>query len=293
MLAILLLLLRVLPPSPAQLLSQLALTTYLLFHPACRAEIRTNYRTIMGRDKPLFWLRNACTVGRNLALMARIGQRCCDAIVDRTMVYTDNICGSALERELHHLVVSFHFGLWECLPQVFARQGYSVALVVGRQRDPLVARQVDYMRQARGVRLDTLKSAFLDLDRPGLTGFMLDNTSQGRRAWVETGALRREVRRESEDVARVSQANPEPARPTWPVKMKLPVLPFELSRRRELPLRPAFCRMERGRLRVDLGRARSEEEVLSSLVEHVRSNPEEWVFWGKAGALSRLTAEAA
>ena len=75
--------------------------------------------------------------------------------------------------------------------------------------------------------------------------------------------------------------------------MRLPVLPFELSRRKELPLMSAFCRMERGRLRVDLGRAGSEEEVLSSLVEQVRSNPEEWVFWGKAGALSRLTAEVA
>ncbi len=262
MLAAVLLLVRALPPSPARLLARLALLTYLAFRPRYRAEIRQNYQTVMGRDNLWFWLANAWTVGANLAFMARLDQRHCDAIVDRPMIYTDNICSSALERKLHIAVVSFHFGLWECLPKAFARRGYSVALAVGRQRDRLVAAQVDSLRQSDSVKLVSLKQVVRRLGSPGLTGFMLDNTSQGSWLWAQTGSIR----------------------------MRLPALAFELVRRKGVGLRLAFARMEHGRLRIDLDSARGPDEALAALVARVRENPAEWVFWGKAGALANPEA---
>ncbi|MBM3322163.1 hypothetical protein FJY69_01590 [candidate division WOR-3 bacterium] len=264
MLAAVLLLVRALPASPARLLARLATLTYLLLRPRYRAEIRANHRTLVGRDSPWFWLANAWTVGRNLAIMARLDQRRCDAIVDRPMIYTDNICGSALERELHIAVVSFHFGLWECLPKAFARLGHSVALAVGRQRDPLLARQIDAIRQFETIELVSLKQALRRLRKPGLTGFVLDNTSRGGSLWTRCGS----------------------------VEMRLPALPFEIATRKRLQLRAAFARIERGRLRIDLSPAGAEAEVLSALITQVRKNPAEWVFWGKAGALADAGPEA-
>ncbi|MEO0079041.1 MAG: hypothetical protein ABIK86_08615 [candidate division WOR-3 bacterium] len=262
MLAAVLLFVRVLPPDPARLLARLALITYLAFRPRHRAEIRTNYQILMKRDNPWFWLTNAWTVGANLALMARLGQRQCDAIVDRPMIYTDNICSSSLERKLHTAVVSFHFGLWECLPKAFARRGYSVALAVGRQRDRLVAAQVDRLRQSDSVKLVSLKQAVRRLASPGLTGFMLDNTSQGSWLWANAGSIR----------------------------MRLPALAFELARRKGVALWLAFARMEHGRLRIDLAPIRGPDETLAALVAQVRANPAEWVFWGKTGALANTEA---
>ncbi len=264
MLAALLLLVRALPPSPAQLLTRLATLAYLLAKPCYRAEIRANYRTLIGRDNPWFWLANAWTVGRNLAIMARLDQRRYNTIIDKPMIYTDNIYRSVLVRELHTAIVSFHFGLWECLPRAFARQGYAIALVVGRQRDRLVAKKVDAIRQTKTIRLVSLRQALSRLSSPGLTGFVLDNTSRGKTLWACSGNVR----------------------------MRLPAIPFELARRKGLKLRPAFARLERGRLRIDLGPTGTEDDVLSSLLHEVRKNPAEWVFWGKTGALAAAGPEA-
>jgi lauroyl/myristoyl acyltransferase len=262
MLAAALLFVRALPASPARFLSQLIIFAVLAFRRDYRDEIRHNYRLVMGEDRAWFWVENALAVGRNIALMARIGQRSSAPIIDTPMIYTDNIPAPKLERELHTVVASFHFGLWEYLPQVFARQGYRIALAVGQQRDRALADQVSLMRRSHAVRLVGLKQAIAGLGRPGITGFMLDNSSQGVQSWVESDG----------------------------VGMRMPALPFKVARRHSIGLRPAFARLERGRLRIELGRAGDEQAALDALLVQVRARPAEWVFWGKTGAIAHAEA---
>lgn len=258
MLGAVLTLIRALPHRPADLISRFAVTGYLLFRPDYRAEIRRNRALVHGDCPSWFWLVNAWRLGRNLALMARIGTSQGDAIVDTARIYGDNITLQNLEQELHMAIVSFHFGLWEYLPQVFARRGYRIRLAVGRQRDESIHNQVHKLRRSRGVRaFYGLKQAVAAFDRPGITGFVLDNTSQGNQRWVTGDGFR----------------------------FRLPTLPFELAARKGARVMPAFARMERGRLRIDVGRPGDEKSVVEALLGQVRAHPEEWVFWGKAGAL--------
>ena len=96
-------------------------------------------------------------------------------------------------------------------------------------------------------------------DGPAITGFMLDNTSQGTQTWTECDG----------------------------VKLRLPDIGFRLAARKGRQLAPAFARLDRGRMRVDVYPAGDERAAARALLEQVRLHPEEWVWWGKAGAISR------
>ena len=195
-----------------------------------------------------------------MALMARVGSRKGDALVDRAIVCGENLTDCPLERELHATMASFHFGLWEYLPQVFSRSGCRVTLAVGEQRDPALGRQVSKLRRSRGVTTaGGIRQAIKARDESSITGFMLDNTSQGTQTWTEWGG----------------------------VKVRLPDIGFKLAARRGSGLVPAFARLERGRMRVDVYQPGNEQAAARALLEQVRQHPEEWVWWGKAGAISR------
>lgn len=247
---------RALPASAAVVVARLLVLSYLALRPDYRAEIRRNYRLIAGRDRPWFWLRNGWRIGRNLALMARVGTRMGDGFVDSARVCGENLTTRPLEQELHRVMVSFHFGAWEYLPQVFARLGWRVTLAVGSQRDVALRRRVDRLRRVPGV---TLARSLRDVAgrHPGITGFVLDNTSQGHQESVRVEGL----------------------------ALRVPVLPFRLAES-SVGVVPAFCRFERGRLVIDVGRPGGREECVRALVAAVRANPEEWVFWAKGGALA-------
>ena len=253
-------LVRALPDRPAALLSRTIVLSYLALRPDYRREIRRNLRIITGKDSRWFWVRNGWRLGSNLALMARVGSRTGDALIDRAMVCGENLTDCALERELHATMASFHFGLWEYLPQVFSRSGCRVTLAVGEQRDPALGRQVSKLRRSRGVTMARgIRQAIKARDESSITGFMLDNTSQGTQTWTEWGG----------------------------VKVRLPDIGFKLAARRGSGLVPAFARLERGRMRVDVYQPGNEQAAARALLEQVRQHPEEWVWWGKAGAISR------
>lgn len=255
---------QALPAEPATFVCRLLVLTYLAFRPDYRAEIRNNYRIVMGRDRPWFWLRNGWRVGRNLAVMTRIGTRTGDGIVDRSMVCGDNLIRSRLEQELHSVMASFHYGVWEFLPQVFSRQGLPVQLAVGSQRDTALRRRVERLRQGRGVELvRSLKSVIRAFAHRGITGFMLDNTSQGSQQWAVVDGVR----------------------------LRMPELPFRLAGRAGTAVVPAFARLERGRLAVRTGAADDGRGVAAALLEQVRAHPEEWIWWGKGGSVREATAE--
>ncbi len=253
-------LVRALPYSPAVLLSRLIVLLYLALRPDYRREVRRNLRIIMGKDSRWFWARNGWRLGRNLALMARIGGRTGDAIIDRAMVCEENLTRHSLERELHVAMASFHFGLWEYLPQVFSRSGCRVSLAVGEQRDPALGRQVSALRRSGGVSVAKgLRQAIKPGNGPSITGFMLDNTSQGTQVWTECDGVR----------------------------ARLPDIGFRIAARKGGRVAPAFARLDRGRMRVDVYAAGDERTAVRALLDQVRRHPEEWVWWGKAGAISR------
>jgi lauroyl/myristoyl acyltransferase len=251
-------LVRALPDRPAALLSRAIVLLYLALRPDYRQEIRHNLRIVVGKDSRWFWVRNGWRLGRNLALMARVGRRSGDALVDRAWICGENLTHNILERELHAAMASFHFGLWEYLPQVFNRSGCRVTLAVGEQRDPALGRQLSNLRGSRGVIMAKgIRQAIKAGDGPSVIGFMLDNTSQGTQTWTECDGVR----------------------------VRLPDIGFKLAARKGAQLAPAFARLDRSRMRVDVYPAGDERAAARALLDQVRLHPEEWVWWGKAGAI--------
>jgi len=251
-------LVRALPSSPAAFLSRTIVLLYLALRPDYRREIRLNLRIITGKDNRWFWVRNGWRLGSNLAIMAKVGTQRGDALVDRMTVCGENLCRHVLERELHATMASFHFGLWEYLPQVFSHGGCRVTLAVGEQRDPALGRQLSRLRRSRGVTMAKgIKQAIKAADASSITGFMLDNTSQGTQTWAECDGVR----------------------------IRLPDIGFKLAAREGGRLSPAFARLQQGRIRVDVYPPGDEQAAANALLEQVRMHPDEWVWWGKAGAI--------
>lgn len=258
--AVALALVRALPSSPAALLSRTIVLLYLALRPDHRQEIRRNLRIITGKDNRWFWIRNGWRLGLNLSVMAKVGTRTGDALVDRAKVYGENLLCQTVERELHTTMASYHFGLWEYLPQVFGRNGRRVALAVGEQRDTALDRQLSRLRRAGGVTMARgLRQAIKARERSSITGFMLDNTRQGLQVWTEWDGIR----------------------------VRMPGIGFRLAARRGGQLVPAFARLQNGRVRVDVYPPGNEQAAARALCEEVREHPEEWVWWGKAGAIAQ------
>jgi lauroyl/myristoyl acyltransferase len=251
-------LVRALPSSPAAFLSRTIVLLYLALRPDYRREIRRNLRIITGKESRTFWVRNGWRLGRNLAIMAKVGTRHGDALVDRAVVCGQNLSHHVLERELHVVMASFHFGLWEYLPRVFGRYGCRVTLAIGSQQDPAFGRQLSRLRRGRRVTIAKgIRQAVKAAGASSVTGFMLDNTSQGTQTWVECSGFR----------------------------LRLPDIGFKLAAREGVELVPAFARLQRGRVRVDVYPPGDEQAAARNLLEQVRNHPEEWVWWGKAGAI--------
>ena len=253
-------LVRALPDEPAVLLSRTVVVLYLALRSDYRREIGHNFRIIMKKESRWFWLENGWRVGRNLALMAKVGGRRADALVDRATVHGENLTQLMLERELHATMGSFHFGLWEYLPRIFSRGNRKVTLAVGEQQDASLAGQLSVLRRSEGVSIAKgIKQAIRASRGPSTIGFMLDNTTQGVQSSVECDGI----------------------------SLRLPRIGFRLAAREGSGLAPAFARLDRGRLRVDVYPVGDERAAARALLEQVRKYPDEWVWWGKAGAISR------
>jgi lauroyl/myristoyl acyltransferase len=251
-------LVRALPSSPAAFLSRSIVLVYLALRPDYRREIRRNLRIIMGKESKWFWVRNGWRLGLNLAVMAKVGSKRGDALVDRASVCGENLTRELLERELHATMASYHFGLWEYLPQVFSRSGCRVTLAVGEQRDPALSKQLSCLRRSGGVAMAAgVRQATKARVSSSITGFMLDNTSQGTQSWTVCDGVR----------------------------VRLPDIGFKLAERDGGGLVPAFARLQQGRVRVDIYPPGDQRAAACALLEQVRRHPAEWVWWGKAGAI--------
>lgn len=269
---------RILPFELAVLLVRLILLIYLAVRSDYRQEIRTNYKLIFGANRPWFWVRNAWRVGRNLTLMAKIGTKFANELVDRGVVCGENyIKRQSLEQDVHTLMASFHFGVWEYLPQFFVRQGADVAVVVSKQRDPVLDSGLRRLRNSNGVKLIVqISGIFRRLSNYGVTGFMLDNTARGRSLTVH--------------LARLNDGNR--------LLFRVPALPFEIVNRQRdrgkngvAGVVPIFGYLKEGRLVIQIFPAGDAASAVRALLTMVKAMPEEWIFWGKAGAIKLIEAQ--
>jgi lauroyl/myristoyl acyltransferase len=254
---------RALPASAAVGLSRILVLAYLALRPDYRREIRANLRIVVGRDDPWFWVRNAWHVGRNLGLMAGMGRGRTRELVDNAAIRWDNEAVLVMERDLHTLMASFHYGAWEFLPMVFQRQGESVAVATAAQRDPDLGQLLDGLRRGSGVtEVRTARDLLGRVGDPGLTGFVLDNTGRGPSCRAQAGD----------------------------VEVRMPEVGFELARRLRTQVVPVFCTVGRDGLEVRVHAPGGPDAAARALLEEVRACPEEWVFWAKDGVLSRPEA---
>lgn len=260
LLGLTLFLLRALPFDIALLLSRSILILYLIIRKDYREEILANYRVIFGNSRKWFWLKNAWYLGRNFTLMARIGTRKGFELIDRVVIYAENN-QCLMSNTQPHIMVSYHFGLWEFLPHIFATQKALVVVVVSRQRNPLVEKSLHTIRTSTpGIKIVTnMKSLYAAYSHhpSSLLGFVLDNTGQGKQMCLEAEGI----------------------------VMRVPALPFQLGRYFKGTI-PVFSYLENGRLTVKIFPPGDGANALRALIHLVRQHPEEWVFWGKAGALN-------
>ncbi len=192
-----------------------------------------------------------------------------------------------MEQKLHNIMASFHLGLWEFLPHIFfrkerkacdSRTSTTIGVFIGRQRDPLLGRLMLKIRQGRYPESNSpryyfsLKELISFLRGSSETdnmfiGFMLDNTSRGKQVDVRC-------------VIPIAIGDPGKGKGKS-LMMRLPVLPFELSREFGGGVIPLFCYLKNGRLCVRVFPAGDEVDCVRALFTVVREHPEEWVFWGK------------
>lgn len=259
-LGVALLFVRVLPGELAIAFARFFVIAYLLLHPAYRREIANNLELLCSRRDNFFWVRNGWSVGRNLALMASLGTRRCDELIDRAEVRCDNSTLRVLEQELHIGMFSCHFGLWELLPPVFARAGYIVGVLTGEQGDRVLAAITRRLRSGQNIKLLRSSADILYHSRNcRILGFLIDNTRRGGQRSIRVGEL----------------------------SFRVPQFGFRVVKRSHRVMVPVWAYLEKGRLRVGVGRAGEPAEVLAQLLEQVRRRPQDWVFWAKDGALGR------
>lgn len=248
-------LLSVLPLRLSTLIAQGSLLLYLITHPSVRRELTANCIALLGSCPKVFWIRQAIRLGNNLALMAGRRQRFVQKLLDRTDVIGDNILAQILHRKRPIVVLTLHYGLWELLPDIFARRGYSLCVAVGHQREFSVGRRLSRLRFRPGVIwTDSLAAMRRALRCQRLVGFVLDNTRRTR--GVPCSALG--------------------------LGFTLLRTPFILQRTDNAELVPMFMFRNGNRFRVEVSGPVSSSEEFGSVARHlIQRSPEDWVFWGK------------
>ncbi|MEO0098070.1 MAG: lysophospholipid acyltransferase family protein [candidate division WOR-3 bacterium] len=223
---------------------RLLLLSYLLIQKEVRQEIRKNFSSLLGRDDPHFWLKNAWRLGENFARMWQRNWR-----LDRIHLLGDNI-----KKGEGMIFLTLHFGVWEILPKIFSSLGYRVAIAVSKQRNPFFDKILKRWRQGGGVKMVYRISEMIDLLKRGfLLGFAGDNTHQAKIIslpgfWEGFGIIK---------------------------------TPFVLKERTKAKLYSLFARESKREIIIHLRMVNSPSEFAQVAREYIRTYPEEWIFWGK------------
>lgn len=244
-----------LPGKLSIIFCQIILLIYLFWHKTYRQEINLNYQRIFKR-KRRFWLRQALKLGHNLALTLQFGKN--KKTLDKIEIYGENILCDLLKEKQKAIVVTFHYGLWELLPQIFQKLGYETYISVGEKRNRFFD-ELNKFRSQNGVKIvktvaEMRTALSKSLTRPRLLGFVLDNTSKTRGFklfsphWHNFSVLR---------------------------------TPFILAKSFKLPILAMFCFHQKNRLVVAIHAVRNSQALGNQLLSYIKSKPEEWIFWGK------------
>jgi lauroyl/myristoyl acyltransferase len=253
-------LVRALPAGLAGLAGRLIVLCYLVVFPRVRREIERNHVRVFGQRRAGFWLRQAWRLGANLALMSRSGHPSLDKLLDNARIDGENILEQIMLRNERAVVLSLHYGVWELLPETFARRGYQVCVGAGSQLDARFGTEILQLRTQHGVRytdsLDEMREA---LKSGSLVGFAVDNTSRGRGVGCSS---------------------------VWP-GFEVLRTPFVLAQEQGAALVPVLMRREGRQLSAKVGLpVRSPEEFGNWARREIATHPEDWVFWGKREAVA-------
>jgi len=248
-------LLRILPPGLAGEAGRAIVLSYLAVSPRVRREIRRNHARLCGRPDAGFWLKQGLRLGQNLALMSKSGTRGLDKWLDNARLDGENILEQIMLRNGRAVVLSLHYGLWELLPETFARRGYRVCVGAGDQRDARLLAEILQLRSQHGVRYTDSLTEMRDALKGGsLVGFAVDNTGRGRGAMCDS---------------------------VWP-GFEVLRTPFVLAQECSAALVPMLMRKNGRRLTVKIGEpVYSPDEFGIWARREIAAYPEDWVFWGK------------
>jgi lauroyl/myristoyl acyltransferase len=247
-----------LPQKPAIILCQTIVIIYLLFKKNYRAEIKANYQKIFGSYPKRFWLNQGRRIGKNLALMLHLAKT--DKVLDKTHIYGENILCRLMKNNQKAVIVAFHYGVWELLPQIFQKLGYETWISIGAQRNRNLTNEISKVRNQNGVKTVTTVKEMKEIlesnsssNQKQLLGFVLDNTSK-------THGIRLD----------------EP----W-TGFRILRTPFILAKLANLPVLSMFCYQQNDQTVVDIDEIRKPQEVGARLKSYIEKNPAEWIFWGK------------
>lgn len=253
-----------LPAKPAVIFCQFIIFGYLVIKKIYRDEIKINYQKIFGVYPKGFWVKQSQRIGRNLGLMLQIGKN--NKTLDKTVIYGENIMCKVMGSNQNAIIVSFHYGLWEYLPQIFQKLGYETHIGIGVQPDKNLANEFDKLRNNNGIKtlntVSEMKNCLKQTTgqasslRKRLLGFVLDNTSKTQGLFLDKPWSRFSVLR----------------------------TPFVLAKSTGAPIISMFCYEQDDRIIVDIQEVRSSIELGNQLLNYIRKNPAEWLFWGKNGS---------
>ena len=200
-------------------------------------------------------------MGNNFGVMVKMGE-VNKKILDKTLIYGENI----LYNYKKAIIVSFHYGLWELLPQIFQRLGYKTYIAASVQADKSLESELFRYRSQNGVKLIKTISEMkhcLKQSPPWadgakqakgiLLGFVLDNTRKTKRLCL---------------------SEPYP-------NFFILRTPFVLAKLAKVPILSMFCYQRNNQIVVDIDEVKSPAMLGKRLRNYLKRSPEDWIFWGK------------
>ncbi len=253
-------LVKKLPLNLAIFLCRFIIFSYLLWRKDYRTEIKINYQKVFSNLKngKWFWLKLSKRLGENFGVMLKMMDN--KKILDKIAISGENILNSIFENSESAVVVSFHYGLWELLPQIFKRMGYETYIAISRQKDKDWDEELRKLRSQNGVGLmetiaemkRILKSNGTN-NRKRLLGFVLDNKRLTRGLCLN-----------------------EPWRNFFILRT-----PFVLAQSEKVPLLGMFCYKKANRIVIDIAEVKNPKAIGERLRHFITQQPEDWIFWGK------------
>lgn len=245
-----LILLRSAPFEIAMILARLLVRTYAAFVPVGRFQLHKAAQRLGSRrfrakdysDRAAF----------NLVVMARMGTGFSRRLTERVLIEGEESIRRLKESKKSAVVATFHYGPWELLAETFARKGYPVAALVGRQSMRIFEGYLAALRRRAGLRTITdLNTASRALRSGVFIAVLLDKTRRAKtRAWGLP----------------YSDYN-------------VSVIPQLLAKKTGSSLIPVMCRFRNRRLEVTIGSPK--ESLREFFMPFFQEAPFEWLVWGE------------